>query len=57
MSCYRRKEQNMDAAMLQDTQTFRGGTGIGMLAERLVSAAEFHDLLVSHRKMVRVDRR
>jgi len=47
----------MDAALLQDV---RETTGCGVLelgSSSIVSAAEFRKLLVSHRRMVRVDRR
>jgi hypothetical protein len=52
----RREERNMDAAVLQDSQGYRGVVS-PLLAGQVVSAAEFRDLLVSHRRMVRVDRR
>jgi len=47
----------MDAAMLQDSQAYRAGLDLPVLAGQVVTAAEFRDLLVSHRRMVRVDRR
>ncbi len=47
----------MDAAILQDSQGFRAGLDSPVLAGQMVSAAEFRNLLVSHRRMVRVDRR
>jgi len=56
LSCYRREERNMDAAVLQDSQGFRGVV-LPVLAGQIVSPAEFRELLVSHRRMVRLDRR
>jgi hypothetical protein len=47
----------MDAAVLQDLQGYRMGVVSPMLAGQIVSPAEFRNLLVSHRRMVRVDRR
>lgn len=47
----------MDAAVLQDSQAYRTGMDSSLLAGQMVSAAKFRDLLVSHRRMVRVDRR
>ena len=47
----------MDAAMLQELQVSHDCGPGRMLAGRLVSPAEFHDLLVSHRRLVRADRR
>jgi len=48
----------MDAAILQEGKRFRLGAGMPqMTPSRLVPAAEFRKLLVSHRRMVRVDRR
>jgi hypothetical protein len=48
----------MDAAMLQEATRFRPGlTMTGLDSSRLIPAAEFRRLLVSHRRMVRVDRR
>ena len=47
----------MDAAILQDKR-FRLGAGMPKLTpSRLIPAAEFRKLLVSHRRMVRADRR
>ena len=57
LSCYRREERNMDAAILQESQAYRTGVVSPMLAGQIVSPAEFRDLLVSHRRMVRVDQR
>jgi hypothetical protein len=46
----------MDAAMLQEQQvTLR--IDREMLAGTLVSPGEFHNLIVSHRRMVRADQR
>jgi len=47
----------MDAAILQESQAYRTGVVSPMLAGQIVSPAEFRDLLVSHRRMVRVDQR
>ncbi len=47
----------MDAAVLQESQGFRAGLVSPVLAGQIVTAAEFRNLLVSHRRMVRVDRR
>lgn len=48
----------MDAAMLQEAKRHRLGVGMSqMMSSRLVPAAEFRELLVSHRRMVRADRR
>jgi len=48
----------MDAAMLQEAKRHRLGAGMSqMMPSRLVPAAEFRKLLVSHRRMVRADRR
>jgi hypothetical protein len=47
----------MDAAILQDSQDYQMGIVSPVLAGQLVSAAQFRNLLVSHRRMVRVDRR
>ena len=46
----------MDAALLQDG---RDEVGVGVLspAASLISALEFRKLLVSHRRMIRVDRK
>ncbi len=47
----------MDAAILQDVRD--SGTGCTLMAAGsiVISAAAFRKLLVSHRRMVRVDRR
>jgi len=48
----------MDAAILQDGKRFRLGAGMPqIMPSRLIPAAEFRQLLVSHRRMVRADRR
>ena len=47
----------MDAAMLQDMHISHDTGTRRMLAGRLVSPAEFHNLLVSHRRLVRADQR
>jgi hypothetical protein len=47
----------MDAAVLQDSQRYGARMVSPVLAGQIVSPAEFRDLLVSHRRMVRVDRR
>jgi hypothetical protein len=47
----------MDAAMLRNSQSYQTGAGSPVLAGQMVSAVEFRNLLVSHRRMVRVDRR
>ena len=48
----------MDAAMLQEATRLRTGKSMTDLeSSRVVPAAEFRRLLVSHRRMVRVDRR
>ena len=47
----------MDAAILQDSQAYGTGMVSPVLAGQVVSAAEFRNLLVSHRRMVRLDRR
>jgi hypothetical protein len=57
LSCYRREERNMDAAILQESQPYRTGIMAPVLAGQIVTAAKFQDLLVSHRRMVRLDRR
>jgi len=46
----------MDASMLHHSQAATVET-LPMLAGRLISPAEFRKLLVSHRRMVRVDPR
>ena len=47
----------MDAAMFQDSQSSLLPRGIAGVAGRVINAAEFRELLVSHRRMVRADRR
>jgi hypothetical protein len=48
----------MDAAMLCPAESLDSGTAMTSTAEgQYVDAAEFYRLLVSHRRMVRVDRR
>jgi len=47
----------MDAAVLQESQAYRAGAVSPVLAGHVVSATEFRNLLVSHRRMVRLDRR
>jgi len=48
----------MDAAILQGTTLSRSGIAIPEMAGgRVINAAEFQKLLVSHRRMVRADRR
>ena len=47
----------MDAAILQDPPVSRTGVLMPDLAGQVISADEFRQLLVSHRRMVRVDRR
>jgi hypothetical protein len=57
-SCYRRKDPNMDAAILQQRPLSRSGSAMADVSDsRLVTADEFRDLLVSHRRMIRFDRR
>jgi hypothetical protein len=46
----------MDAAILHDSSPSKG-LAMAEVAERVISAAEFQRLLVSHRRMVRLDRR
>jgi hypothetical protein len=53
-----RKERHMDAAILKHARSSRPGVLVSEAAGgNLVEAAEFQELLVSHRRMVRVDRR
>ena len=47
----------MDAALLQDVRNSAGCCVLELGGSSIVSAAEFRKLLVSHRRMVRVDRR
>ena len=48
----------MDAAMLREATRFDAGPSMTELGSgRLVPAAEFRRLLVSHRRMVRADRK
>jgi len=47
----------MDAAMLQDSPRSGMGGVMTDVAGRVISATEFRELLVSHRQMVRADRR
>jgi hypothetical protein len=47
----------MDAALLPDVPNSAGCCVLELGASSVVSAAEFRKLLVSHRRMVRVDRR
>jgi hypothetical protein len=48
----------MDAAILHESSTSRSaGLAMAERAERVISPAEFQRLLVSHRRMVRLDRR
>jgi len=48
----------MDAATLQDSQSVRLGNSLsGIAGGQVIDAAQFRTLLVSHRRMVRVDRR
>lgn len=48
----------MDAATLHGTPLSRPGIAMAeMVSGRLIPATEFRDLLVSHRRMVRADRR
>jgi hypothetical protein len=51
------KERHMDAAILQDARGARPRGGLSEAGSQLIPAAEFRKLLVSHRRMVRVDRR
>jgi hypothetical protein len=45
----------MDAAILQESQTMSKRHAMPKIAGRVVNAREFRQLLVSHRRMVRVD--
>jgi hypothetical protein len=48
----------MDAAILQESPRSRSGIDMTKaVGGRVINAAEFRQLLVSHRRMVRVDRR
>jgi hypothetical protein len=47
----------MDAAMLQNSPRSGMGGVMSEIAGRVISATEFRELLVSHRQMVRADRR
>jgi hypothetical protein len=48
----------MDAATVQHGPLSRSASAMSDLANsRIINAAEFRDLLVSHRRMVRLDRR
>lgn len=47
----------MDAAILQDVRGSLSRAALSDAGSQLVPAAEFQKLLVSHRRMVRVDRR
>ena len=47
----------MDAAILQDVRGSLSRAALSDAGSQLVPAAEFRKLLVSHRRMVRVDRR
>jgi len=47
----------MDAAMLRNSHGYQANAGSPVLAGQMVSAIEFRNLLVSHRRMVRADRR
>jgi hypothetical protein len=48
----------MDAATLQGSQTVRLGDSLSEIADgQVIGAAQFRTLLVSHRRMVRADRR
>lgn len=47
----------MDAATLQGTSLSRPGIAMPEVSGRMINAAEYQKLLVSHRRMVRVDRR
>jgi len=46
----------MDAAILHESSS-SGGVAVAEATERVISPAEFQRLLVSHRRMVRLDRR
>jgi hypothetical protein len=47
----------MDAALLQDARDSHATCVLSPASSNVISAAEFRKLLVSHRRMVRVDRR
>jgi len=47
----------MDAAMFQDSPFSVPGVVMPEVAGRVISAGEFRKLLVSHRRMIRLDRR
>jgi hypothetical protein len=47
----------MDAAILHESSSSRVGLAMSERPERVISPAEFQRLLVSHRRMVRLDRR
>ena len=47
----------MDAAILHESSPSRTGLAMSDVAERVISPAEFQRLLVSHRRMIRIDRR
>jgi hypothetical protein len=47
----------MDAAILHESSPSHVGLGMADVAERVISPAEFQRLLVSHRRMIRLDRR
>ena len=47
----------MDAATLHDSQSVALGNSLGIADGRIIGAAQFRSLLVSHRRMVRADRR
>ena len=47
----------MDAAIFHDTPFSVPGVVLPEVASRVISAAEFRKLLVSHRRMIRLDRR
>jgi hypothetical protein len=47
----------MDAAIFHNTPFSVPGVVLSEVASRVISAAEFRKLLVSHRRMTRLDRR
>jgi hypothetical protein len=47
----------MDAAIFHDSPYAAPGVVLPEVASRVISAAEFRKLLVSHRRMTRLDRR
>jgi hypothetical protein len=47
----------MDAAIFQNSRSSLLPRGIAGAAGRVINGAEFRELLVSHRRMVRADRR